>query len=75
MTIMRLSLIMDRIKSAPPSSPIVVFRCATADHLDAVFDTWTTRVVREQRPRDYIGTYHSDMAIAAVRKELEDELL
>ncbi len=74
MSIMKLPLILDRIKTAPPSSPIVVFRCATPEHLNAVFDTWTTKVDRIEKAKDYVGTFHSENDPKTVRKWLEDEL-
>ena len=74
MSIMKLPLILERIKAATPASPIIVFRCDTPEHLNAVFDTWTTKIDIVEKAKDYIGTFHKDHDIKSVRQRLETEL-
>ena len=75
MSIMKLPLILERIKAATPASPIIVFRCDTPEQLNAVFDTWTTKIDIVEKAKDYIGTFHKDSGdIKAVRQRLEAEL-
>lgn len=69
-----LSIILDRIKSAPPSSPIAVFRCSVAGQLNAVFGaTWTTLEEIKTSP-DYIGSFHGEQHPKVVRAMLEQHI-
>ena len=74
MSIMKLPLVLERIKAATPASPIVVFRCDKPEHLNSVFNTWTTQVDIVEKAKDYIGTFHKDHDIKVVRQRLEAEL-
>ena len=74
MSIMKLPLVLERIKAATPASPIVVFRCDKPEQLNAVFNTWTTQIDIAEKAKDYIGTFHKDHDIKAVRQRLEAEL-
>jgi hypothetical protein len=76
MTIMKLPLIMDRIKHAPPSSPIAVFRTSVAGHLDAVFAaTLESIAVIKAGPQSYIGTFHGECDLKWVKDRLEEQII
>ena len=73
MTISTVSVIMGRIKSAEPESPIAVFRVRKKRGyvLDSVFaNTVSARWRISQQPRSVVGVYHRHHHLERVRNEL-----
>ena len=75
MTLMTLPKIMDRIKTATPQSRIAVFVCPEPGYLDAVFAATTeTNAVIASGSAAYLGSFHGDMDLKAVRGLLESHI-
>lgn len=76
MSLMKLPLIIGRIKTASHHSRIAVFRCLQPGLLDAVFaDTIETQRIIVAGTVTFIGAYHGDNDLVAVRRLLESQIV
>jgi hypothetical protein len=68
MTVMKIPSALLRIKAAPPSSPIAVFRIAALGYVDAMFaNTVMTAQRINNRDPHLIGVFHQQGNIALIK--------
>lgn len=73
MSISTIEVVLGRIESAEPHSPIAVFK-APDNKLRAVFYTEKTKEEMRTMASEFIGLFDSTMDVKAVYKELSEAL-